>query len=266
VKCPKCSYTSFDYLRECKRCGESLVGIRESLNLKMDEPVLFIKSVFEEKELEYDDETVLKSQTVLSGSETLLSTTDDISNENESFPVTDTAESEFELATEIDTDSDDTFEFSSLGSMDTIQTQPESEVNTTESVSMDQITLETNNEDDLYEMESSQSLTNDDVQKTDNSENDLEGLDIGDLELFATSTEEKEPTSQSAEKDDITLDLDDLTQNSEFDLGSDVLETNTAETSKIKDSDDGVIALELDMDDDLSLDDLLADLENKSKS
>jgi len=262
VKCPKCSYTSFDYLRECKRCGESLVGIRESLNLKMDEPVLFIKSVFEEKELEYDNETELKSQTVLSGSETLLST-EDITNENESFPVIETAESAFETAAEIDTDSDDTFEFSSLGSMDTIQTQPESDVNTTESVSMDQITLETNNEDDLDAMESSQPLTGDDILKT---ENDLEGLDIGDLELFATATEEKEPTIQSTKKDDITLDLDALTQNSEHNLGSDALETNIAETANLKDSEDGVIALELDMDDDLSLDDLLADLENKSKN
>ncbi len=33
MKCPKCGYTSFDYLDECKRCGSDLRDVRALLNL-----------------------------------------------------------------------------------------------------------------------------------------------------------------------------------------------------------------------------------------
>ncbi len=42
MKCPKCGYTSFDYLMECKKCGEILENSRRALNLKMTEPTIFI--------------------------------------------------------------------------------------------------------------------------------------------------------------------------------------------------------------------------------
>ena len=41
MKCPKCSYTSFDYLKKCKKCGELLENSRKALNLKTGEPTLF---------------------------------------------------------------------------------------------------------------------------------------------------------------------------------------------------------------------------------
>jgi len=43
VKCLKCGYTSFDYLKECKKCGENLEESRRALNLKASEPILFNK-------------------------------------------------------------------------------------------------------------------------------------------------------------------------------------------------------------------------------
>ncbi len=33
MKCPKCNYTSFDYLDTCKRCGADLRDVRTLLNL-----------------------------------------------------------------------------------------------------------------------------------------------------------------------------------------------------------------------------------------
>ena len=33
MKCPKCNYTSFDYLDACKRCGADLRDVRTLLNL-----------------------------------------------------------------------------------------------------------------------------------------------------------------------------------------------------------------------------------------
>ena len=34
MKCPKCNYTSFDYLDSCKKCGKDLLEHRESYNIR----------------------------------------------------------------------------------------------------------------------------------------------------------------------------------------------------------------------------------------
>ncbi|NIQ97354.1 MAG: hypothetical protein GWN87_26650 [Desulfuromonadales bacterium] len=34
MKCPKCGYTSFDYLDECKKCGKSLEEHKEKYNIR----------------------------------------------------------------------------------------------------------------------------------------------------------------------------------------------------------------------------------------
>ncbi len=76
MKCPKCGYTSFDYLMECKKCGEILENCRRALNLKMTEPIIFTN--LEEAEPTYtenDDlriaeslkETEIDQETILLG-------------------------------------------------------------------------------------------------------------------------------------------------------------------------------------------------------
>ena len=42
MKCPKCNYTSFDYLTECRKCGQLLDEVRKRLNLQVSKPVLNI--------------------------------------------------------------------------------------------------------------------------------------------------------------------------------------------------------------------------------
>ncbi|PLX98237.1 MAG: hypothetical protein C0623_13010 [Desulfuromonas sp.] len=34
MKCPKCGYTSFDYLDECKKCGKDLMEHKEKHNIR----------------------------------------------------------------------------------------------------------------------------------------------------------------------------------------------------------------------------------------
>lgn len=34
MKCPKCNYTSFDYLDSCKKCGKDLIEHRENFNIR----------------------------------------------------------------------------------------------------------------------------------------------------------------------------------------------------------------------------------------
>ena len=41
MKCPKCGYTSFDYLESCAKCGQSLAEKRKQLNLLFSKPTLF---------------------------------------------------------------------------------------------------------------------------------------------------------------------------------------------------------------------------------
>ncbi|MBW1644991.1 MAG: hypothetical protein JRJ56_01505 [Deltaproteobacteria bacterium] len=41
MKCPKCGYTSFDYLSSCSKCGQSLDESRKMLNLLFGKPTLF---------------------------------------------------------------------------------------------------------------------------------------------------------------------------------------------------------------------------------
>jgi len=38
MKCPKCNYTSFDYLTECKKCGQLLDEVKKRLNLQLSKP------------------------------------------------------------------------------------------------------------------------------------------------------------------------------------------------------------------------------------
>ncbi|MBN2333796.1 MAG: hypothetical protein JXO49_11850 [Deltaproteobacteria bacterium] len=43
MKCPKCGFTSFDYLTECIKCGHQLEEARKQLNLLNSKPVLFVE-------------------------------------------------------------------------------------------------------------------------------------------------------------------------------------------------------------------------------
>ena len=42
MKCPKCSFTSFDYVDRCKSCGEDLVPAKIKLNIYTKPPKLAV--------------------------------------------------------------------------------------------------------------------------------------------------------------------------------------------------------------------------------
>jgi len=44
MRCPKCGYTSFDYLDRCKSCGEDLVPTKIKLNIYTKKPEIDIDS------------------------------------------------------------------------------------------------------------------------------------------------------------------------------------------------------------------------------
>ena len=49
MKCPKCNYTSFDYLTECKKCGQLLDEVKKRLNLQLSKPILTIEETVEQE-------------------------------------------------------------------------------------------------------------------------------------------------------------------------------------------------------------------------
>ena len=42
MRCPKCNYTSFDYMDRCRSCGEDLVPTKIKLNIYIKPPELDI--------------------------------------------------------------------------------------------------------------------------------------------------------------------------------------------------------------------------------
>ena len=233
MKCPKCSYTSFDYLTECKKCGEILGGSRKSLNLKMGEPTLFAD--LDSAEKEQDSINKQPEESFLLGNE--------FSESTEATPEDDAA-------------SESTLDLGGLGSMNSIQprepkgygskTLPENILDSPESNNLDKIELSP--------------LFSNTTQKTELETGDFDGLESDKLDLFSKPADVQiEPNDQL--EDDIAFELS--MNDSEIDLNLDTSTLETGDSQSKTLADDGLIELELDMDDDESLDDLLADLENK---
>jgi hypothetical protein len=64
MKCPKCNYTSFDYLTECKKCGQLLDEVKKRLNLQLSKPTINIEeTVNQEAENIVDDSAIGEEKT-----------------------------------------------------------------------------------------------------------------------------------------------------------------------------------------------------------
>jgi hypothetical protein len=112
MKCPKCNYTSFDYLDSCKKCGKDLLEHREKHNIRS---VLFASTATGasaatavdsagEEDFEFDFNEG-EEQVAATGEESVLPVT-------ESIPEPD--DDPFGIGEESDDfsfDSDDTFNF-----------------------------------------------------------------------------------------------------------------------------------------------------------
>lgn len=253
MKCPKCDYVSFDYLRECKKCGEILDGSRKSLNLKLLEPTLFTNFNIQETEQQSNNEVKAESAITSPESTDGQQSASGILTDNEFFPA---PETKSEPAVEIESHNESSLELGGLGSMNAIQQRPEFKVDD----SAAKIELDTHQNSDIDGLELSSPFTeNSDHQKTDIKVSDLEEIDIDNLDLFAKSADPELKSTDHSE-DDIPLEF--VTNDSETDPG---LKTSDTKSGNTLDSfsDGGAIELELDMNDDESLDELLAGLENK---
>jgi hypothetical protein len=249
VKCPKCSYTSYDYLKECKKCGEILVESRRSLNLKMVEPTLFTSI--------YSDEPEKTNLTKVEP--TFTGTSKPVDEQHENGFILDNEfapqeKAEFDPAPEISSEQKDLSDLGKLGSMDSIEPrsmpEPGAFNNTAE------IDLEEPKIDTLDDLEFTSSFADKEAATIEGTGTiELEGLEIDDLDLFTDLADTSETTPiVDQNKDDSPFELN---------INSEIKEPVNYDLDKVEAADDGTIELELDMDDDKSLDDLLADLDKK---
>ena len=229
MKCPKCGYTSFDYLRECKKCGEILDDSRKALNLKVCEPTLFA---------EFKDEHLETGQSEADKSEDVVDSTPPSASSSFSDPLPTSGEQQTEnLSEEISSG------LGTLGSMDKLQ--PRFEEKKVLEVSPE-IELESStNEVDGLELTPSFNTDKDGIKDPSEEEED-------EFVLFA---DDDKPKTGGQLKNDIPFDF------SESDLESDISLSDPTDTT-----DKDLIELELDMEDDESLDQILADLETKDNS
>ncbi len=243
MKCPKCSYTSFDYLQECKKCGEILDGSRKSLNLKIGVPTMFADIGNRVEELSDLDKPATEATGIDTQDEQLESGL--LPGNEFSVPTA----SNLDVPPEVDLDIGNELELGGLGSMNSMvpRTESEFELDQQENIVLDDIEL-------------SPTFSDNPEPTPELIQNDSSSLDDRGLDLFAELAEtEKMPADQL--ENDIAFELS--MNDSEMDLGLTETPISKSETTPKNVTNDGMIELELDMDDDESLDDLLADLEKK---
>lgn len=241
MKCPKCDYTSFDYLRECKKCGEALDDSREFLNLKMGEPTLFVNLKDESPEDTVDPEpSILKESMVTDSSPS---------------PLLDSSQPDdseiFTTSSNITTEEEPIHEkpavnispgLGTLGSMESVK--PHS--------------YEKNAIDDLPKIE------------LESPTNEISGLELTPSFNHAESTliddKQEIETSLFADGDEEKTDMGDLLQEDiPFEFSTNDLENDIELKLTDENDDKDLIELELDMEDEESLDQILADLQSDNK-
>ncbi|MBN2808240.1 MAG: hypothetical protein JXR80_01965 [Deltaproteobacteria bacterium] len=235
MKCPKCGYTSFDYLRQCKKCGESLDESRQALNLKMGEPTLFAglkdepakKTALTQKSSHPSNPATVSppdTSTLLTKSSALTSAVEPASAKNGEAAVSG---------------------LGLLGNMESIQPRPNRKSGI----------------DDLPNIELGESIA------------ELDGLELTP-DFNADSKSAKAPENQEKNKSKFELfEVDEiaeivaprkeniLQEDIPFEFSASNLEEMNLPSSGSELNDKDLIELELDMEDDESLDQILADLQ-----
>ena len=62
MKCPKCNYTSFDYLTECKKCGQLLDEVKKRLNLQLSKPTINIDETVDQEAVNIVEDSAIDEE------------------------------------------------------------------------------------------------------------------------------------------------------------------------------------------------------------
>lgn len=242
MKCPKCEYTSFDYLRECKKCGEILDDSRKALNLKMDKPILFTGLDDDSKSSEKSETDKTGEDTGSTSSATVFVPEADFSSSSHldlpPDPPLPTPEEQYAE----DFPENATSGLGTLGRMDNIQPRE----NDLENSRIESGLPDT---DAIEGLELTPSFGDD----IDNDVSHEE--DVNKETEFVLFADDDKPVSDNKLENDI-----------QFEFSGDDLESDITSNIQSSNSDKDMIELELDMEDEESLDQILAGLETNDNS
>ncbi len=62
MKCPTCNYTSFDYLTECKKCGQLLDEVKKRLNLQLSKPTINIDETVDQEAVNIVEDSAIDEE------------------------------------------------------------------------------------------------------------------------------------------------------------------------------------------------------------
>lgn len=230
MKCPKCNYTSFDYLDKCKKCGELLEDSRKALNLKMGVPTLFTElegepSEIEKPETDKTEDKVDSTQTV----ETSLFSKDNLSEQLPASPAPTEKHPVEKLSKGV------SYGLGSLGSIDESKGEkaPKIELESTADTT------------DGFELAPSFDTDNDKIEEPPIEEENQ-------IAEFVLSADDVKPVIDEPSENNIPFEF------SESDLKGDIDPEISSDNN-----DENFIELELDMDDEESLDQILANFDPK---
>ncbi len=240
MKCPKCSYTSFDYLKKCKKCGELLEDSRKALNLKIGEPTLF--AGLKDEPLEVGESETAKTETEVDSTQTVGASSFSETNFSPSLSDQLPASPVPEERSAEDLSEGVSLGLGTLGSMDGVEPRS-NEKKVLENVPK-------------IELESS-------VGETD-------GFDLSPSFNADNDTTEDPPTGDEVQKAEFVLLADEVLEIDEpskndipFEFSASDLERDIDLKVSSDNPEKDFIDLELDMNAEESLDQILADLESK---
>ncbi|MEA1923382.1 MAG: hypothetical protein U9N63_12085 [Pseudomonadota bacterium] len=250
MKCPKCGYTSFDYLRECKKCGEILDDSRKALNLKMSEPTLFVGLDDKPKDVEASEvdktEEIVESPpetTILSSPEADFSS----SSLLDPLPGSQTLPTPGDQYA-ADLPEDNSAEIGSLGSMDSMHSRGKVDLKDTSDIELE-----------LPDKIETGGLEINDLDAP------LKGLELNDM-APPLEVENKEDEFALFADDDKVVTENQLENDIPFEFSADDLESDINLSLPSDSPDKDTVELELDMEDEESLDQILAGLETNDSS
>jgi hypothetical protein len=290
MKCPKCGYTSFDYLKECKKCGENLDDCRQALNLKMGEPTLFADFDFDSPAAVTDSANIgadpasksEESKTILAAGSvaaaTLGATAAFESHQQQDFGESSSNSGEYD---EDENESHESLESEEL-ELGALEELPEKEIIPSSNAENEPLASEISFSgfESEFTVSSEGTLEN---SANPSAEPEAED-DFADLQLFDNNDASATPDSleNQAEIPEISETMEaaenlvatDNKVDNDFELelpfafsGENLDEDNTNEIDEMigNENEAGTVELELDLDDDESLEDILADLEQKQE-
>ncbi|NIA20317.1 MAG: hypothetical protein GWP07_07810 [Xanthomonadaceae bacterium] len=200
MKCPKCNYTSFDYLTECKKCGQLLDEVKKRLNLQLSKPTINIEETVNQEAESMAEDSAINEEKI-----------EDFSNQEAS--LADSREQEEDELIAVSSTADSLPPLEGLGTMENLQDE-DLNSNETGGIEFNNVRAEVDQENIIGFNPSDEQLEELQIQDEPDMEEEMPELDIDISDDTGDNLEDynHEKVIELTEDDqifDLELDLDD---------------------------------------------------------